>query len=178
MRNTADPTNDVVKILTGLSQPPTSLHEPELKGNEWKYVKDCLDTGWVSSVGSYVDRFEKMLADYTGAKHAVATLNGTASLHICLLLAGVKPNHEVLIPALTFIATANAVSYCHAHPHFVDCEATTCGIDPEKLSIYLEEIADISEDGCFNKNTGRKISAIVCMHAFGHPARLDELQSI
>ena len=173
-----DPTDRIVEILANLKPPPTSLHEPEFVGNEWKYTKDCLDTGWVSSVGSYVDRFEEKLSDFTGAKYAVATINGTASLHICLVLAGVMPDNEVLMPALTFVATANAVSYCHAHPHFIDCEETTLGLDPEKLSTYLEEIADVSESGCFNKKTRRRIAAIVCMHAFGHPAKLDDLLSI
>jgi perosamine synthetase len=178
MSTPIDPTGSVVELLANLNPPPTSLHEPEFFGNEWKYAKDCLDTGWVSSVGSYVDRFEEMLADYTGAKYAIATNNGTASLHICLLLAGVMPDEEVLMPALTFVATANAVSYCHAHPHFIDCEEATLGLDPDKLSTYLEEIADVSDKGCFNKKTGRRIAAIICMHAFGHPAKLDGLLSI
>lgn len=104
------------KVLSVPAQ-PLSLHEPVFAGNEWKYVKDCLDTGWVSSVGAYVDRFEQMLAEITGAKRAVAIANGTMALHACLHVAGVKPGDEVLVPALTFIATANAVSYCQAVPH-------------------------------------------------------------
>ncbi len=98
------------------------LHEPDFGGNEWAYVKECLDTGWVSSVGKFVDRFEEELAAYTGVKRAIAVVNGTAALHVCLLLAGVKADDEVLMPALTFIATANAVSYCGAIPHFIDSE--------------------------------------------------------
>jgi perosamine synthetase len=111
----------------GPAQGTIALHEPEFSGQEWAYVKDCIDTGWVSSVGAYVDRFERDLCVITGAKHAVATSNGTAALHICLLLAGVEAGDEVLMPALTFIATANAVSYTHAVPHFVDSEEATLG---------------------------------------------------
>lgn len=106
------------------------LHEPEFGGNEREYVKDCLDSGWVSSVGAYVDRFEQMLCDYTSSPYAVASVNGTAALHICLLLAGVKAGDEVLVPAVTFIATANVVTYCNAIPHFVDVEERTLGLDP------------------------------------------------
>lgn len=152
-----------------------SLHEPSFAGNEWTYVKECLDTGWVSSVGKFVDRFEEELAAYTGVKRAVAVVNGTAALHICLLLAGVKADDEVLMPALTFIATANAVSYCGAVPHFVDVEERTLGVDAAKLSTYLEEATEQREGSCFNLTTGRKIAALVPMHTFGHPVDLDPL---
>jgi perosamine synthetase len=151
------------------------LHEPQFSGNEWNYVKECLDTGWVSSVGKFVDRFEEDIAAFVGVKRAVAVVNGTAALHICLLLVGVKAGDEVLMPALTFIATANAVSYCGAVPHFVDCEERTLGVDPHKLSSYLEEISELRQDGCFNRITGRRIKAVVPMHAFGHPVDLDQL---
>lgn len=151
------------------------LHEPLFAGNEWGYVKECIDSGWVSSVGSFVDRFEQDLADYTGVKRAVAVVNGTAALHICLILAGVKAGDEVLIPTLTFIATANAVSYCGAVPHFVDSEERTLGLAPQKLALYLEQIAVQQPDGCFNRQTGRRIKAVVPMHAFGHPVDLDPL---
>lgn len=154
------------------------LHEPNFGGNEWTYVKECLDTGWVSSVGKFVDRFENELAAYTGVKRAVAVVNGTAALHVCLLLADVKPGDEVLMPALTFIATANAVSYCGAIPHFIDSEERTLGVDPHKLNIYLEEIAEQRPDGCYNRLTGRRIKAIVPMHTFGHPVDLDPLLSV
>lgn len=154
---------------------PVSLHEPNFSGNEWAYVKECLDTGWVSSVGKFVDRFEEDLAAYTGIKRAVAVVNGTAALHICLLLAGVRPGDEVLMPALTFVATANAASYCGAVPHFIDSEEKTLGIDPRRLSDYLSEIAEQRPDGCYNQITGRRIKAIVPMHAFGHPVDLDPL---
>lgn len=155
-----------------------SLHEPRFKGNEWLYVKECLDTGWVSSVGKFVDRFEEDLAAYAGVKRAIAVVNGTAALHICLLLAGVKATDEVLVPALTFIATANAVSYCGAIPHFVDSEEATLGVDHLKLEKYLEGITEQRPDGCYNRLTGRCIRAIVPMHTFGHPVDLDPLVEV
>ncbi|ARU60419.1 aminotransferase DegT [Tumebacillus avium] len=152
-----------------------ALHEPNFQGHEWDYVKECLDTGWVSSVGKYVDLFEVRLAEFTGVSHAVAVVNGTAALHISLLLLGVEAGDEVLMPTLTFIATANAVSYCGAIPHFVDSEERALGLDPHKLDAYLAEIADVRADGCYNKQTGRRIKAVVPMHTFGHPVDLDPL---
>ncbi|AMV71852.1 LegC family aminotransferase [Desulfuromonas carbonis] len=155
-----------------------SLHEPRFAGEEWIYVKECLDTGWVSSVGKFVDRFEEDLAAYTGVKRAVAVVNGTAALHICLLLAGVEAGDEVLMPALTFIATANAVSYCAAVPHFIDSEEATLGVDPMKLAEYLAAVTEKRSDGCFNRLTGRRIRAIVPMHTFGHPVDLEPLLEV
>lgn len=155
-----------------------ALHEPSFAGREWEYVKECLDTGWVSSVGKFVDRFEQQLADYTGVKRAVAVVNGTAALHVCLRLVGVERDDEVLIPTLTFIATANAVSYCGAIPHFVDSEESTLGLAPAKLADYLTDIAEMRPQGCFNKLTGRRIKAVVPMHAFGHPVDLDPLLEV
>lgn len=152
-----------------------SLHEPRINGNEWGYIKECLDSGWVSSVGKFVDRFEDDLASYTGARQAIAVVNGTAALHICLLLAGVIRGDEVLVPSLTFIATANAVSYCGAIPHFIDSEERTLGVDPVALSAWLEEIAELRPDGCYNRQTGRRIKAMVPMHTFGHPVDIDPL---
>jgi len=152
-----------------------ALHEPNFNGREWEYVKQCIDTGWVSSVGSFVDRFERDLAEFTGAKYAVAVVNGTAALHVCLKLVGVEQGDEVLVPTLTFIATANAVSYCGATPHFVDSETSTLGLDPVKLESYLEQIADVRADGCYNRISGRRIKAVVPMHTFGHPVDLDPL---
>lgn len=154
------------------------LHEPEFSGREWEYVKGCIDTGLVSSVGAYVDKFERMLEEYSGAKHAVAVANGTAGLHIALKLAGVMPGDEVLIPTLTFVASANAVTYCGATPHFVDSEEATLGIDPEKLQDYLKKVAEQRSGACFNKKTGKVIRAILPMHTFGHPVRLDELLKV
>ncbi|OAM92776.1 perosamine synthetase [Pelosinus fermentans] len=151
------------------------LHEPYFGGNEWCYVKECIDTGWVSSVGKFVDLFEEKLAEFTGVKRAVAVVNGTAALQICLQLVGVKKEDEVLIPALTFIATANAVTYCGAVPHFVDSEERTLGLDALKLRSYLKDIAEVRGNTCYNKITQRRIKAVVPMHTFGHPVDLDEL---
>ena len=167
-----------LKSVIPLEQGAVALHEPRFAGNEWSYVKECLDTGWVSSVGKFVDRFEQRLAEYTGTKRAVATVNGTAALHMGLLLVGVVPSDEVLVPALTFVATANAVSYCGAVPHFVDSEAQTLGMDPAKLEAYLREIAAVKSDGCYNRGTGRPIRAMVPMHTFGHPVDLDGLAEV
>lgn len=174
---TVDPQRVLQALKTALpdAQPPVALHEPSFAGSEWQYVKECLDTGWVSSVGKFVDRFEQQIAEYTGAKRAVAVVNGTAALHVCLQLVGVERDDEVLVPTLTFIATANAVSYCGAMPHFVDSEERTLGVDPAKLARYLAEIADLRADGCFNRATGRRIKALVPMHVFGHPVDLDPL---
>lgn len=169
---------DALKSVLPETQGTIALHEPTFAGNEWSYVKECLDTGWVSSVGKFVDRFEQQLADYTGAKRAIAVVNGTAALHIGLKLVGVEQGDEVLVPSLTFVATANAVSYCGAIPHFVDSDATTLGLDPHKLGRYLEEIAEIRADGCYNKQTGRRIKAVVPMHTFGHPVDLDPLVAV
>lgn len=175
VRSLADNVHDAVaSVLPG----PAALHEPELAGNEWTYVKECLDTGWVSSAGTYVDRFEAMLADVTGAAHAVATVNGTAALHACLVLAGVKPGDEVILPALTFVATANAVAYCGATPHFADSEERTLGLDAAKLEAHLADIAEVSAGTCVNRRTGRRIAAVVCMHTFGHPVDLDPLLEV
>ncbi len=154
------------------------LHEPRFNGNEWKYLKECLDSTFVSSVGKFVDRFESDLAAYTGAKHAVAVVNGTSALHIALLLAGVKHDDEVLIPALTFIATANAVSYCGAIPHFVDNEERTLGVDPQALREYLQSITENRNGQCVNKSTGRVMRALVPMHTFGHPVDIEGVMAV
>ena len=154
------------------------LHEPEFSGNEWKYVKECIDSRMVSSVGSYVDRFERMLEDYTGAKHAVAVVNGTAGLHIALKLAGVHPGDEVLVPALTFVASANAVTYCGATPHFVDSEEKTLGVDPDKLIEHLRVNTELRAGRCVNRKTQKVIRAMLPMHTFGHPVRLEECMRV
>ncbi|ANY66973.1 aminotransferase DegT [Paenibacillus sp. BIHB 4019] len=157
----------------------TALHEPVFQGNEWDYVKECLDTGWVSSVGKFVDRFEYDMAAYTDSPYAIAVVNGTAALHISLLLAGVEKDDEVLIPSLTFVATANAISYCQAIPHLVDVARDTLGLDPIKLAEYLHEIAETRSDGfTYNRKTQRRIAAVVPMHAFGHPVDLDALMGV
>ncbi len=154
------------------------LHVPLFEGNERAYVDECIDTGWVSSVGKYVDRFEADLAAYTGHARAVAVVNGTAALHLSLLLAGVQPGDEVLVPALTFVATANAVAHAGAVAHFVDSEAGTLGLDPAALDAHLDHVAEHGTDGCTNRETGRAIRAVVPMHAFGHPARMDALADV
>jgi perosamine synthetase len=164
-----------LQTVLPVSGKSVALHEPCFSGNEWSYIKECLDSGWVSSVGSYVDKFERVLAEYVGVKRAVAVVNGTAGLHVCLKLVGVKDGDEVLIPTLTFVATANAVAYCNAIPHFTDSEEKTLGIDPEKLLEYLHDMAELRSEGCFNRKTARRIRAIVPMHTFGHPVDLDPL---
>lgn len=169
---------NAVRSVLGDTDVLIPLHEPEFGGNEWAYVKDCLDTGWVSSVGAYVDRLERDLATYTGAAHAVVTGNGTAALHICLLLAKVRPGDEVLAPTLTFVATANAISYAGATAHFVDSEARTLGVDAEKLDQHLSRIARVNADHCVNIETGATIRALVVMHAFGHPCDIDALKAV
>ena len=129
----------IVAAVRSVAGPgPVALHEPRFSGNEWAYLKQCLDSTYVSSVGEFVDRFEADLAAYTGAKHAVAVMNGTAALHVALQLAGVRQDDEVLVPALTFVATACAVTYCGARPHFVDSEERTLGLDPKALREYLQ----------------------------------------
>ena len=157
---------------------PKALHEPTFSGNEWDYLKECLDSTFVSSVGKFVDRFEHDLAQYTSAKYVVATVNGTAALHIALKLAGVMQDDEVLVPALTFVATANAVAYCNATPHFVDSEEGTLGIDVAKLRRYLLEHTKIIAGQCVNTLTGGIIRAVVPMHTFGHPVDMDELMDL
>ena len=156
----------------------TPLHEPRFAGNEWAYVKECIDTGWVSSAGKFVDRFEQDLATYTGAAHAIAVANGTAALHVALQLAGVRAGDEVLVPALTFAATASAVAFCGATPHFVDSEERTLGLDPIALRRHLEAVADSSKGACVHRRTGRPIRAIVPMHTFGHPVALDDVLAV
>lgn len=167
-----------VRQVLGTPAQTLALHEPEFAGREWEYVKDCIDTGWVSSVGAYVDRFERDLAAYTGVAHAVATSNGTSALHVCLLLAGVRPGDEVLLPALTFIATANAVSYAGAVPHFVDSETVSLGVDAAKLEAHLAEGAELVDGICVNRRTRAPIRALVVMHVFGHPADLDAIDAV
>lgn len=168
----------VAAIRTVLGPQSMALHEPRFNGNEWLYIKECLDSTFVSSVGKFVDRFEAELATFTGASHAIAVVNGTAALHIALKLAGVKADEEVLIPTLTFVATANAVAYCNATPHFVDSEVRTLGVDAEKLRDYLTSQTEQRSRQCINTASGRVIRAIVPMHTFGHPVDLDGLLAV
>ena len=155
-----------------------ALHEPCFQGNEWAYVKECIDTGWVSSVGSYVDRFERDLAEVTGAKHAVVVSNGTSGLQIALQVSGVLPGDEVIIPALSFVATANAVMHCGAHPHFADSNAATLGLCVPALADYLPTILDQRSGANINRHTGRPIAAILPMHTFGHPVDMPALMEL
>lgn len=160
----------IVEALTQVcGAGPVPLHAPRFSGSEWRYVKQCIDTTFVSSVGEYVDRFEIELAEYTGAKHAIAVVNGTAALHVALQLGGVQPGDEVLVPALTFVATANAVHYCGAVPHFVDSDEATLGLDPRALESWLSHCCELRSGNCVNKFTGRAVRAVVPMHTFGHP---------
>lgn len=154
------------------------LHEPVFFGNEKKYLNECIDSTFVSSVGKFVDRFEVMMAEYTGAKYAIATVNGTAALHIALQLAGADKNSEVITQPLSFVATCNAISYCGAKPVFVDVDKETMGLSPESLLLFLQEQTEQRADGCYNKTTGNRISVVLPMHTFGHPCRIDEVAAI
>jgi len=172
------PQDIVTAIQSAVGDGPLALHEPRFHGNEWSYLKECLDSTFVSSVGKFVDRFEDDLANFTGAKRAVAVVNGTAALHVALRLAGVEAGDEVLLPALTFIATANAVAYCQATPHFVDSEERSLGMDAVALREYLSNITELRNGQCVNRKTGRVIRAMVPMHTFGHPVDIDALLAI
>ena len=165
----------IAAIQSVVGTGPRALHEPVFRGNEWSYLKECLDTTCVASEGRFVDRFESDLAAYTGARYAIAVSSGTAALHVALKLAGVKENDEVLIPDLTFVATANAVTYCGALPHFVDCEEKTMGMDSGRLREHLERCTEQRNGCCVNKETGKVIRAVVPVHVFGHPVQLDQL---
>ena len=168
----------VKSIHEAVGQGPIALHSPYFKGRESEYLQECLDSPYVSSVGTFVDRFESDLAAFTGAKYAVAVVNGTSALHIALKIAGVQSGDEVLIPVLTFVATANAVSYCGGIPHFVDSDVRTLGIDSHKLREYLAEITELRAGQCINRTTGRVIRVIVPMHTFGHPVEMESLLAL
>lgn len=154
------------------------LHAPFFGGNEKVYLNECIDSTFVSSVGKFVDKFEEVVAAYTGAAKAVVCVNGTNALHLALVLAGVERNDEIITQALTFIATANAISYCGAHPVFTDVDKDTMGLSPNAVDKWLTNHAEIRNDECFNKETGRRIKAVVPMHTFGHPIHLDEMVDV
>jgi len=154
------------------------LHEPRFLGNEKKYLNECIDSTFVSSVGKFVDEFESKIADYTGAKYAIATSNGTSALHISLLISGVESGDEVITQPLTFVATCNAISYCNATPIFIDVDKDTMGLSPIALHSFLKENATVTKQQCVNKTTGKIIRACVPMHTFGHPCRIDEIKSV
>ena len=158
---------------------PVALHEPDFRGTvAWTYVRDCLDTGWVSTAGPWVSRFEQELCTATGAAHAVAVTNGTVALRLALHLLGVRAGDEVLLPPLSFVATANAVAQLGAVPHFVDVEPGTLGLDPEALQQHLETVAERHAGALRNRVTGRRLAALLPVHVFGHPARLPELVGV
>jgi len=165
-----------IREVTGSG--PKGLHEPVFSGNEKTYLNDCIDSGYVSSVGPYVDAFEEALRGFVGSKFAVAVVNGTAALHLSLIAAGIKPGDEVLVPALSFVATANAVSQMGGIPHFVDVDESTWGVNPTELRFHLELIGQMRNGQLINKLTGRPITALVPMHTLGHPAEIESLIAI
>lgn len=155
------------------------LSEPLISGNEWEYIKDCLDTGWVSTVGAYVTRFEETVANYIGVKYAVATVNGTSALHISLIACGVQPDDEVLVPALTFISPVNVIRYCNAYPVFMDCNESTLCIDVQKVIGFIRNECEQRSNGyTYNKVTNRRVKAVIPVHVFGHPTDMDMLLKV
>jgi aminotransferase in exopolysaccharide biosynthesis len=172
---------EIIQFIKSLypNENPVPLHAPRFTGNEKKYLMDCIDSTYVSYVGQYVAQFEEHIQTFTGAQYAVAVVNGTAALHIALLLAGVSSDDEVITQPLTFVATANTISYCNAHPVFVDVEKSTLGLDPQSLADFLRQYGLVKPDGrCYNHAIGRRISACVPMHTFGHPCRIDQVVDI
>lgn len=173
--------NNVIDFIRQTFKQPEGvipLHAPCFIGNEKKYLNECIDTTFVSSVGKFVDRFEEMVAEYTGAKRAVVCVNGTNALHMAMLLTGVEQGDEVITQSLTFIATANAISYIGANAVFLDVDKDTMGLSPVKVREWLDENAEVKNEECFNKTTGRRIKACIPMHTFGHPVHLDELVEV
>lgn len=154
------------------------LCEPKMNGNEWKYIKECLDTNWVSSVGKYVEQFEHKFADYLGMKYAVSCVNGTAALHVAFLVVGVKPDEEVIVPALSFVACANAVRYVGAWPTFIDVQADIWQLDPQKVIDFFAKDCDFRRGKLTNRKTKRTISAILPVHILGHPVDMDPILDI
>ena len=168
----------VAAVREAAGPAPAALHEPVFAGHEIKYLSECIETGWVSTAGRFVDRFEQQLASYTGAGHAIAVVNGTAALHAALLAVGVEAGSEVLVPSLTFIGTVNPILYCSATPHFVESAVDTLGVDPQALLHYLGEIAEVDGGACRNKITGARMSALLPVHIFGHPVDMDALNEV
>lgn len=166
---------DLTTLTSGNFVP---LCVPAICGNEWEYIKECLDTGWVSSVGSYVDRFETAVASYVGAKYGIATMNGTAALHIALLVAGIQPGDEALVSTLSFIAPANAVRYAGAWPVFIDAEPAYWQMDPEKLIDFLKKGCRWRNKQLHNETSGRRIKAILPVHILGHPVEMDPILEV
>ena len=154
------------------------LHEPRFAGNEKKYLSECIDSTFVSSVGKFVDEFEDKIAEYTGAKYAIATSNGTSAIHVSLILADVDKDSEVITQPLTFVATCNAISYCNAKPIFIDVDKDTMGLSPSALKTFLENNTSIKNKQCINNKTKKVIKACVPMHSYGHPCRIDKIKEI
>ena len=169
---------DFIRNLYNIPEGPIPLHAPVFIGNEKKNINECIDSTFVSSVGKFVELFEKKIADYTGAKYAVACVNGTNALHLALMMVEVKRNTEVITQPLTFIATANAISYCGATPAFLDVDLDTMGLSPKSLLRFLEKETEKKKDGVYNKTTKKKIAACVPVHTFGHAARIDKIVEI
>ena len=178
MKNNTLIKNILNSVKLAVKQNSKKLHEPLFKGNEKKYLKKCIETGYVSYIGKYVNTFERKISKYTGSKNAVALVNGTCALHILLKYFNVGINDEVILPSITFVATANSVAYCKALPHFVDIEKETLGICPEKLEEYLKKIAIKKKGYCINKKTGRKIRVLIAVHVFGVPCKILEIKKI
>ncbi|HNX27774.1 MAG TPA: DegT/DnrJ/EryC1/StrS family aminotransferase, partial [Phycisphaerae bacterium] len=169
--------DEILNFIRSLytNETPVPLHAPRFVGNEKKYLAECIDTTFVSYVGKFVTDFEEHAKRITGAKYAIAMVNGTAALQMALLSAGVQPGDEVITQALTFVATAAAIKHAGAEPSFVDVDVETLGMSPDSLRSYLAANAEIRSGKLFNKKTGRHISAVVPMHTFGHPVRIDEI---
>jgi len=173
-------TSEVIKFIRSIYNRGEyiPLHEPRFLGNEKKYINDCIDSTFVSSVGKYVSRFEEKIAKYTNSKYAVATNNGTSALHISLILGNVDKNCEVITQPLTFVATCNAISYCNAKPIFLDVDIETMGLSPKSLRSFLQKNTTIKNKKCINKKTKKIIKACVPMHTYGHPCKIDEIKKI
>jgi perosamine synthetase len=172
-------TAELVDAIHGVTRGQAQLHIPEISGNEWTYVKECLDTSWISATGGkYIEKFEQLLVAHTGASFAITTVTGTTALHACLILAGVRAGDEVICPAFTFVATANAATMAGAIPHFADIDRITLGLDPVKLSEHLSKVAIRRDGETVNRDSGRRISAVICMHTFGHICDVEALSAI
>ena len=179
MKSSSSFVSQLIQAITSVTgNAPATLHGPLFNGNEHLYTRECIDSGYVSSVGAFVTRFEVELAETVGARFAVATMNGTSALHLALLAVGVKTGDEVICPSLTFVATANAISYCGANPLFVDVNANDLGLDSQKIEEFLSSNANMREDGLFNRATGCRIAAIMPMHTFGHSVNLQEILTV
>ena len=168
---------DFVKETYGTKQ-NIPLHEPKFTGNEKKYLNQCIDTTFVSSVGKFVDQFEKKIAKYTGAKYAIATTNGTSALHVSLKLAGVEENNEVITQPLNFVASCNAINYCNADPIFIDVDIDTMGLSPSSLKSFLDKNTTVKNKRCINNKTNKIIKACLPMHSYGHPCKIDKIKEI